>query len=177
METIKNKLSEIELEFFEELSKYLEITLYFFGSVQRNDYFPGSSDIDVDIFTDNEKSTIAKMQHFLHVEHKAFKKFIWRLNDNNKLVRGYKIMYKNKQHNFSAEFSIYNKKNKEEILKEHNRKINIPFYISYVLILLKILYYNLHIINSGYYRYFKKKALSVGLGLPDDDFVVIDTKK
>ena len=108
METTKNKLPEKIQQFFKELSNYLDTKLLFYGSVQRNDYFPGSSDIDVDIFTDNEDAIIVKMQHFLHVKKDSFKKVVWRLNHNNQIVNGHKIMYKNKEENFSVEFSIYN---------------------------------------------------------------------
>jgi hypothetical protein len=176
METTKNKLPEKEQQFFNELSKYLDTSLYYYGSVQRNDYFPGKSDIDVDIFTDNEHALIARMQHFLHVERRAFKKFVWRLNHNNKMIYGYKIMYKNSEQNFSTEISIYNEKIKNDILKEHINKISLPFYISWLLVSLKILYYNLNIIDKHTFRYLKKKLLTIGIGLPDDDFVVIDSK-
>ena len=60
MEKINNKLPDDVEKFFKSLSKYIEKPLYFYGSVQRSDYFPGSSDIDVDIFTDNVNSTISK---------------------------------------------------------------------------------------------------------------------
>jgi len=74
METTKNKLPDDINAFFSKLSKYLDTKLLFYGSVQRSDYFPGSSDIDVDIFTDNVDSTITKLQHFLNVKKSKFKR-------------------------------------------------------------------------------------------------------
>ena len=71
MENTKNKLPENVNVFFNKLSDYLDTKLLFYGSVQRGDYFPGSSDIDVDIFTDNVNSTVTKMQHFLYTKKKG----------------------------------------------------------------------------------------------------------
>ena len=93
METTKNKMPIYATQFFDKLSNYLDTKLYFFGSVQRNDYFPESSDIDVDVFTDNESSTITKLQNFLGVQRYEFKKFIYKLHKSNKLVHGKKIEY------------------------------------------------------------------------------------
>jgi hypothetical protein len=173
METTKNKMSPNEELFFKELSNYLELPMYYFGSIQRADYFPGKSDIDIDIFTDNETSIVTKMQHFLHLKRSEFKKFVWRLNLNNKVVYGYKVMYKDPEQNIIAEFSIYNNNDKQDILKEHNQKKILPFYILWSLILLKILFYNMGIIDKHYFRYLKKKLLTKGLGLPDDDYTIL----
>jgi len=176
MESIKNKIPEQTMTFFEELSNFLDTKLLFFGSVQRNDYFPGESDIDVDIFTDNENQIITKMQHFLHVKRKDFKKFVWRLNHNNRVAYGHKIFYKNKEEGIFVEFSIYNEKYKEGILREHRMKTELPFYASWLLILLKFLFYKLKVLDKKTFTYWKKKILSVGIGLPDDQFVVLESK-
>jgi predicted nucleotidyltransferase len=175
METTRNKLTPAEQFFFNKLSNYLETKLYFFGSIQRGDYLPNSSDIDVDIFTENENSTITKMMNFLNVERNKFKKCIWKLNNfNNEIAHGYKIMYKSKENNFSVEFSIYNEKYKYKILYEHNDKRDIPIYATVLLIILKFLYYTLHIIPSDWYTKSKKFILSTLLFKKDDHFVVID---
>ena len=177
METTKNKLTPQEEVFFNKLSNYLDTKLFFFGSIQRGDYLPNSSDIDVDIFTDNENSTITKMMNFLNVERTKFKKIIWKINNfNNKVVHGYKIMYKSSENNFSVEFSIYNEKNKHEILSEHNGKRIIPFYATILLIILKFLFYTLHIIPSNWYIQGKIFVLSTLIFKREDDFVVIDNR-
>ena len=80
METTKNALPDHIKLFFKELSDYLDTKILYFGSVQRGDYFPGTSDIDVDIFSDNENSIMVKMQHFLHVKKTKFK--ILEINGN-----------------------------------------------------------------------------------------------
>jgi predicted nucleotidyltransferase len=79
IETTKNKIPENQQIFFENLKNYLDTKIYFFGSVQRADYFKENSDIDVAIFTDNIKETIYKMQIFLDKEPDDFKKFVWKI--------------------------------------------------------------------------------------------------
>ena len=176
METTKNHLSPYASQIFNKLSKYLDKKLLFFGSVQRDDYFPGSSDIDVDIFTDNISSTISKMQHFFKVPKSHFKKFVYKLNRSNCLADGYKIMYKEPENNFFAEFSIYDEKFKKDVLETHNGKTVLPFYASVLLIILKFLYYKLHIISDNLYKLSKKKILNTMIGWQDDEFVVLDMK-
>ena len=176
METTRNKLTQDEKIFFYKLSNYLDTKLYYFGSVQRGDYFPSSSDIDVDVFTENENGTIIKFMNFLNVERSEFKRFVWKLNKNNKLAYGYKLMYKNIEHNFSVEFSIYNEKYKNNILYEHNDKKDIPLYATILLIIIKFLYYTLNIIPSQWYKESKKFILSTLIFKKIDHFVVIDSK-
>jgi hypothetical protein len=173
METTKNQLPENIKNFFKDLSNYLDNKLLFYGSVQRNDYFPGMSDIDVDIFTENENATIVKMQHFLHVKKDKFKKVVWRLNNNNKIATGHKIMYNNKEENFSVEFSIYNERLREDVLKEHIKKTTIPFYASWSLVILKIFFYNLNLMDHRTFRYLKNKLLTTCIGYNEDEFVVL----
>jgi len=112
METTKNELSPYATIFFDKLKNYLNTKLYFFGSIQRYDYFPKSSDIDVDIFTDNESKTISQMQNFLNIEKKNIKKFVYKFNNNDntkyKLINGYKIKYSEPEHSLFVEFSVYN---------------------------------------------------------------------
>jgi hypothetical protein len=177
METTRNKLTKQEKQFFYKLSNYLDTKLYYFGSVQRCDYFPSSSDIDVDIFTNNEKSTIIQLMNYLNVERSEFKRFVWKLNNyNDKLAHGYKLMYKNEENKFSVEFSIYNEKYKKQILFEHNDKKNIPLYATILLIIVKFLYYTLHILPSKWYKNTKRFILSKMIFKKDDHFVIIDPK-
>ena len=46
METTKNIMPEYSNLFFNKIKNYLDTPIYFFGSVQRDDYFPQSSDIE-----------------------------------------------------------------------------------------------------------------------------------
>jgi hypothetical protein len=157
METTKNELPQNTKDFFYHLSDYLDTKLLYFGSVQRSDYVPGKSDIDVDIFTENEYSLMSKMQHFLHVSKKDFKKVAWILDDIP--VYGYKLSYVNKKENINAEFSIYNDKFKEIILPEHNKKQVLPIYITIYLYILKFFYYKFPILDKKTFSFYKRLIL------------------
>ena len=176
METTKNKMTPYANNFFNKLSNYLDTKIYFYGSIQRDDYFPQSSDIDADIFTDNENSTITKLQNFLGVNRYEIKKFVYKLQKTNKIVYGKKINYIDKNNNFTTDISIYNEKNKEDVLLEHNSKTILPFYISYLLIILKSLYYNFGILPKEIYIFMKKILMNYLIdGVKEPEFVITDT--
>ena len=177
METTKNSLSSYASMFFNKLSVYLDTPLYFYGSIQRIDYFPNSSDIDVDIFTHNESTTITQMQNFFNNDKKKFKKFVYRLHVNKKLVTGYKIMYKDPKNALNVEFSIYNEKFKEDILNEHGRKTHLPYFITIFLLILKYFYYELSILPKYIYKPIKQFFMNTCVDGSDAEFVVIDMKE
>ena len=160
IENTRNKLPNDIKQFFYKLSNYLDTELYFYGSVQRYDYLPENSDIDVGIFTENVHSTIAKLQHYLHIERKAFKKFV--LIHNGILMEGYKIKYNNESLNLTAEFAVYNKKDEEIRKNQLWRYNNLPFYLSISLYILKVLHYRLKIISYKTYMKYKMVVLHVG---------------
>jgi len=174
METTKNKMPPYAENFFDRLKKYLDTKIYFFGSIQRKDYFYNSSDIDADIFTDNEPSTIMKLQNFLNVDRNQIHKFVYKLHKTNKVVYGYKVKYTEPSHNFSTEISIYNEKYKKDVLIEHKSKMNLPFYILYLLILLKTIYYNLGIMPTQMYYVFKKLVMNYMVEGQDVEFTRTD---
>ena len=87
MENTKNKLNSYEEIFFQKLRNYIDKPIYFYGSIQRNDYFPGKSDLDIDIFTENESSTIYALCNFLNLKKSDIKKSIYKVH--NKVVYGY----------------------------------------------------------------------------------------
>ena len=174
METTHNKISPYAKKFFDRLSQYLDTKLYFYGSVQRGDYFPNSSDIDVDIFTDNESSTILQMQNFLKVPRTEFKRIVYRLHRTNELVTGYKIKYKSPRNNFEVEFSIYNERFKRHVLEEHRFKTVLPWYVAWLLYILKFVYYKLCILPTSAYIDLKNLTLDNWVEGEASEFVVID---
>ena len=163
--------------FFDKLSNYLNTKIYYFGSIQRYDYFPKSSDIDVDIFTDNEDQTINYLMNFLGLKKYEFKKFVYKLHQTNKLVYGHKVKYKEPHNNFSVEISIYNENVKYEVLKEHNLKMDIPIYASILLIILKYLYYNFALLSKSNYKYLKGLIINYLIEGKDVEFVTTEIPK
>jgi hypothetical protein len=155
MENTKNKLLPYESDFFDKLSNYLETPLYFYGSIQRDDYFPGKSDIDVDIFTENMHSTISKMQNFLNVDKNNFIKFVNKPLKKTSFIKGYKLKYEEPHNNLSTEFSIYDIQNKDDMIFEHGRKTELPLVVSIMLIIIKFLYYTVGILPKFIYKKIK----------------------
>lgn len=173
METTKNDLPPNVKIFFHRLSDYLDTKMLYFGSVQRTDYVAGKSDIDIDIFTENENSIMSKMQHFLGVSKKEFKSVVWLIG--NTPVYGYKVKYKNPEEQIVAEFSIYNEKFRDTVIKEHQRKFVLPIYITVLLYILKFFYYTIPLLSHKLYGKWKRFLLSRGIGEDLDKFMVLDS--
>ena len=172
METTKNKLPEDVELFLNNLKQYLDNPIYFYGSIQRPDYMSGS-DLDVDIFTDNEISTIEKLSHYLNIPNYKFKKTISKYNNDHTVIYGHKIMYETPELGLPIEFSIYNEKNKKQVLQQHNSKVDLPFYITFMLLILKTIYYKLHLIEQKTYSKTKRTILSTFIGREPDYFIKI----
>ena len=164
METTNNKLSRHENEFFQNLKNYIDLPLYFYGSVQRYDYLPQYSDIDVDIFTNDEKSIIIKLQNFLNVDRNDFKKTIFRIKEDGMVISGYKIKYINEKDKINAEFAIFNEKDKDYIIDSQKKKFDLPYLFCLLLVFIKILHHKLNLISIRYFR----KIKSFVIGLTDD---------
>jgi len=173
MEKTKNDMQDREKEFFVKLQNYLDTKMYYYGSIQRYDYIPCSSDIDVAIFTDNTESTLLKMQNFLNKKRSEFKKFVFRLSLSNKIAYGYKIKYVDPKNLFTAEIAIYSENLKNEVLVEQYAKCDIPFYIAFFLYILKILYYKLHVLPFQTFLNCKRFFLNYLLVGEDTEYIVI----
>ena len=172
METTKNKLPEDVQLFLNNLKQYLDKPIYFYGSIQIPDFVKGS-DLDVDIFTDNESSTIEKLSHYLNRPKNHFKKTISKYNNDHNVIYGHKLQYISKELSIPLEFAIYNEKNKKQILYQHNSKTELPIYVSILLIILKKCYYTFHFISLKTYASTKKILLSKFIGREPDIFIRI----
>ena len=156
MEYTKNKLSPEIKKFYKKLSEHIDEKIYFYGSIQRMDYFPENSDIDIHIFSENIHETINKLSHYLHINKKKdVQKIAVYLANTKNMIYGYKILYKCKKLNFNTEITVYNIKYKSATLQEDIAVINIPFLFGIVLYILKYLHYKLKILNKKQYQYYK----------------------
>lgn len=174
METTKNKLTLNESIFFDKLKNYINKSIYFYGSIQRDDYFCKLSDIDIDIFTDNVYSTLFLLQNFLNIGKKEFNKCLYKIDKKNIVIPGYKSKYIDKNNNFIVEISVYDEKYKKEILDEHNRTLNLPLYITFFLIFIKFLHYKLSVLPIYYYSKIKKQLLTYFYDGNKSEFIVLD---
>ena len=170
METTKNPLSESVKTFLSSLKQSLDVELYFYGSVQRMDYFPGS-DIDVSIFADNMTSAVNKISHFLKVDKHKIKKTFSITHGKHNSVFGHKIFYASPDLDSPIEFSIYDKKDKDDVLQRHRAKLSIPIYISGILILFKFLFHSVGVLNLKTYKDIKAFLLSYAIGMTPDIFI------
>lgn len=152
-ETIQ-KLSENQKIFLNSLSNYIDDEIYLYGSITRFDYIPEKSDLDIDIFTDNEHSTIQKLCVFLNLKKEQFEKIVYKIN--NVIITGYKKKYINEEKKLTIEISVYNQKNKQTIIKQHNKSNELPYIILVLLYIFKCLYYKFGVLNNIMYSYIKR---------------------
>jgi len=173
----KNKLTLEEDKLLNGLREYLDEDLYFYGSIQRGDYIVGKSDIDIAIFTSNEKSILLKLQHYLHVDKDQIKRVLWKLKQNNTITYGYKLKYETKT--IHMEFAVYNEKAKKDVMEYQDNTINIPFYISWILYILKFLYYQCNIISLTTFYKLKRKIFAYVSNQKDgqeEEFIILNNK-
>jgi hypothetical protein len=154
-QTTYNKLPNRTVQFLQKVEQHIGYPLHFYGSVQRSDFILGKSDIDIDIFTHNISSTIVMLQSILLTPPTKVKKIACKLNTSNTLVYGRKISYIHQIHNTPFEFSVFNIKDKQKMLKYHMSKTIIPNYILFFLIILKQLFYNLKLIPVSTFKTWK----------------------
>ena len=170
MDTIPKSLPNNLKKYFHKLSDYLDAKLYFYGSITRGDYIPGKSDIDIAIFTDNEYSMMAKLQHFLHVKKSNFNKIVWKLN--NHMIYGYKIKCK-KYTGIDCEICIYNNYFKDVLLDDYRYGMNPSPIMFLFLYILKIFYYTIPILPKKTYLTIKKKTYDIVSKHKISEFLVL----
>lgn len=159
-------------KFFQDFKNYMneDNNIYVYGSVQRGDYFHGSSDIDISIFCDNEYSTMNRMQHFLHKEKTDFVKVAWILNGNT--IYGYKLKYKVPEKQIKIEFAIFNKKFEQVVLPHQKKTLQLPIFLFVLLYILKVFYYVIPLLDKQTFRLFKRKLFAL-MSTTEPSYLVI----
>lgn len=160
METPKHPLTIQQSHFLSKLRNYLPEKLYFYGSILRDDFLPGISDIDILYFSkENLQSTVHKLYTLLNQDSKATRiqmlHFLYHSSETKKVVSGYKIKYTNVDNGVIVEISMYDNENKELIMNEQLKKAKIPFYIVYAMLILKILAYKYRVLPEDTFRWIK----------------------
>ena len=156
MEDIKERLGNYKYNFFKNFQDYLDTEIHFFGSIKRDDFFEKASDIDIIIVTDNMKSTLFKIQHYLNIDKNKIQKIFQQYSVYDKgIITGYKVKYENIETDISFDLLIYEEKYRYEVMKNVNDINNLPTYMIIILYILKILYYKLHFITKSLYLYLK----------------------
>jgi hypothetical protein len=150
---IQKRLSENQKIFLNSLSNYIDDEIHLYGSIRRMDYIPDKSDLDIDLFTDNENSLIYKLSNLLHLKKNDFKKVVYKIE--NRLVYGYKTKYENKETKLSIEISIYNNKDRDLIIKQHGKADNLSYIVLFLLYIIKVSYYKLGILSNEMYSKIK----------------------
>lgn len=167
MEYTKNKLPIKTQEFLNKMKEYLDTKLYFYGSVQRFDFFQNKSDIDICIFTDNTQTMIHKLSSFLHIDKKKIKKIFLNIKihkNKYEIVYCYKVMYKNPKLKLILEITVCNEKYKKVILNHYIQGFSINIYIVIVLFILKFIFYYLHLLPFKTYHKYKQIIIDIGTG-------------
>lgn len=167
----KNKLPEHVQSFLKRIQKEFHVVFYYFGSIQRDDYLLGLSDIDIDVFPKNKsaKDFAIHLANYLHLPVLKIKKIQWQIPINNQIITGYKFKYTFHE-NLKIEFSVYPESSKLFVLYHHAQKLILPFWISWLLILLKILFYKYNLISSDFFFSTKRFLMSSAIGIPPDLF-------
>lgn len=165
MDEIKNKITDYQYNFLKKIEKYIDKELIFFGSVTRFDFIKNKSDIDIAILSDNVDATVKRLQHILHIKNSKIRKSIQKFHGySDNLIYGYKINYDDEVNNLYLEILINNEKDKNvinEFIKDNN---NIPFYLTFILYILKTMYYYLNIISIDTFRSIKHYLMGLYFG-------------
>lgn len=155
-----NKLTLQQRNYFTEMSNCIELPLYFIGSIARYDYIPGKSDIDLEVYSENEISTLHMLNNFLNMDTNSVKLIYFTCNKIPLL--GYKLSckhYFNEIDSVHFDISIYTISTKKILLPHRIRDIKIPIYSEIYLLVIKYIYYYGNIISQSLYSRLKSLSL------------------
>ncbi len=161
MNFTNNRLSNKSNNILHGVEQYLDKPIFMYGSVQRYDYVLNRSDIDVDIFTDNETQTSVRLQHYLNIPKNRVSRIILKIDDSDTVITGTKMTYvAQNSESGSIEFMIFDCKYKTEVLNFHLSKCVIPMFATVILVILKFAYYRMRIIPIDYFKNIKNYVMN-----------------
>ena len=164
---IATKLTTPQIDFLEEIQSYIGCQFYYYGSIDRVDYLPGKSDIDIDIFTRNLYSTLFKLRHFLLIPEHEIKSIKWRtIRPIAATFNCHKIKFNNGI--VKLELNIYDEQYKKTLLEVRDLKRQIPPFVLMLLYIIKYLYYNTNLISTVQIAAFKKIVMDQLLNMEDE---------
>jgi len=178
METIKDKITEENYEFLKKLQEYIGTELIFMGSIRRYDFLEKYSDIDIIIINDNIESTVVKLQNFLNLPKRKFRLLYQKIPNSNNIVYGYKTSYNDIDNNLRLEIIVYDEKYREQITQYINSTSNLSFFVTYLLFIVKKMYYDFNLLSSEMFSNIKHFIIKTYLKIYHnqqvyDDFITI----
>jgi len=173
METPRHPLTMNQSKFLSQLRNVMPNPIYFFGSIIRGDYLPGLSDIDMLYFSDNIHKDAKNMYRFMkeqssdssNVDVKK-KRFVYHSKETKNIISGYKVKYTDLDRGVPIEFSIYETKDKQNVINEQLKKAQLPFLIIWFLIILKTLAYKFRLIPEDTFKWLKDRLFIIISGIP-----------
>ncbi len=164
MEEPRHALAESQHLFLQRMKTYLQLPLYYYGSVQRADYFAEESDIDVAIFSPTPESTLQRLVGFLHLSRADMKPFFWKLDVAPITVRGHKFAVQRPDDGIACDICVYDLSAKDMLLREYQDKIDLPAWAIVALCIVKWLFYHLSVLSLDSYKNWKKKIMATATG-------------
>lgn len=154
LDRIVHKIKPDELTFFSNFQKSLGLQLYFIGSVTRCDYVSGSSDFDIDVFSNTLHESSLKLRQLLQKGPSGC--FVFDIKDET--YSGVKYFFKNDTLHF--DITLYPESAKKNILESRYIDINLPLYGLIFVTILKWVYYKLGLMTSAFYTKLKRSYLT-----------------
>jgi hypothetical protein len=89
------------------------------------------------------------------MDNRKIRKIVQKFPKNNDIVNGYKTNYNDYDNDLSIEIVVYDEKYRKHVMESINNINSFPFYITYILLIIKFFYYKLNFISTGTYKWFK----------------------
>ena len=145
LSSVAHRLTESQYLFFSSLERTLHLPLYFYGSIQRVDYFPSHSDIDVAVLSDNVAHTVSLLHPYGTVTEMA-----QQYGTNPRVIRGHKVTVPQ-----SFDILVFSKQDSHYVLSNLHDSNTMPLSVVCGLLLLKHIHYTLGFLSKPTYTYLK----------------------